>query len=95
MDDEQPRLNDVVRDAKKLAEDVARLVDHAKEQGGAMASRVREEGAARLGEAREKMRHAARETDEYAREHVWTTAAIAGLIGMVFGSFLFRRRRDD
>jgi ElaB/YqjD/DUF883 family membrane-anchored ribosome-binding protein len=42
--------------------------------------------------ATETARNAARATDEYVHENVWTTVAVAAVVGCVVGFFLGRGR---
>lgn len=42
--------------------------------------------------ATDSARNACRATDEYVHENVWTSVAIAAVVGCVFGFFLGRGR---
>ncbi len=89
----------LVADLKKVMADVDELMRSVGSQAG---GELQEHLGARLKDVRrqveeleqdvvEQARAAARVTNEYVREHPWTSVGIAACVGMVIGALLARR----
>lgn len=93
---EGQNFEQLVRDVRAIADDMARLKDDVRRIGGGAAAEASEQARNKFYEAKAKAQQFGQEADRLAHENVWQAIAIAAGVGLVVGALIkhLKYRRD-